>query len=119
MTAPNITFNSDGAGSISGDVLVLGAVQSADGPTLFASDSFPKLQAQLALVGFSAKADELVRLPAIEGSATSVAIIGLGKDASAKAIRSAAGSAVRQLAGNATLVFGCGRDVDSALGCCP
>jgi leucyl aminopeptidase len=106
MTAPNITFSSDGASSIGGDVLVLGAVQSADGPTLFASDSFPLLQAQLALVGFSAKADELVRLPAIEGSATTVAIIGLGKDATVNAIRSAAGSAVRQLAGNATAVFG-------------
>ena len=34
MNSPTITFSSDEVGSIGGDVLVLAAVQSADGPML-------------------------------------------------------------------------------------
>lgn len=106
MTSPRITFSGDAVSSIEADVLVLGALQGTDGPTIFASEDFADVAAQFTLVGFSGKADELLKLPALQGAAHTIAVIGLGSEATIDAIRYAAGSAVRQLAGKSSLVFG-------------
>ncbi len=105
MTSPRITFSDSTASSIKADVLVVGAVQGADGPRIVASEAFPEIAAQFALVGFSGKADELLRLPPLEGAAHTVAVIGLGSERSVDALRYAAGSAVRQLAGKSSVVL--------------
>jgi len=116
VSSPRITFSADAASSIEADVLVLGAVQGADGPTIVASEAFSEIAAQFALVGFSGKADELLKLPALQGAAQAVAVIGLGSDTSADAIRYAAGSAVRQLAGKSSVVFGFALATENELG---
>ncbi|MEA5559552.1 hypothetical protein, partial [Nodularia spumigena] len=48
-------------------------------------------------------ADELVRIPTLDGSRASVAFVGFGAELSATTARQAAGSAVRQLTGAASV----------------
>jgi leucyl aminopeptidase len=63
-----------------------------------------ELADHLAVVGFAAARDELVRLP--RGSSGSVAVIGLGSDITPDALRSGVGSAIRQLAGTSGVSIG-------------
>jgi leucyl aminopeptidase len=107
VNAPTLTASPDSPLSIAGDVLVIGVRQTPDGPRL--TDDAPELaslQESLAAIGISGAADELRRLPATAGACASIALIGLGKgDPDANALRTAAGSATRQLRGVGTVVF--------------
>ncbi|SDT20415.1 leucyl aminopeptidase [Microterricola viridarii] len=109
MTSPRVALSAAELDSLSADVLVLGAVSGSDGPVLLGdAPAVEEITAQFATFGFGGKADELLRLPTEDPSFGSVAIIGLGADAGTDAVRNAAASAVRQLAGAESLVLDLG-----------
>src|SRR4051794_5872833 len=82
------------------DVLVLGVQKTDAGPRLLSDDpGFAAVVAALPQLGATGAADELRRLPAVEGSSTPIALIGLGKEVTADTLRAAAGAAARQLTG--------------------
>ena len=100
MTVPALIVATQSPTTIRTDVLVVGVYSTDDGPRL-ATDlpELASLGAQLAGMGVSGGKDELSRLPGI-GSATSVALIGLGPgEPSPTTLRYATGSAARQLVG--------------------
>ncbi|AYG05020.1 leucyl aminopeptidase [Gryllotalpicola protaetiae] len=88
------------------EILVFAATADKPAPTVVGAELAPELvravAEQLPLVGFGGGADELARL-AVDGRA--IAVIGLGKSVTADGVRAAAGSAVRQLAGAASVAL--------------
>ena len=105
------------AGSIEGDALVIGVVKGSDGPALLdsplAAEETAALNESLSSLGVTGNADGFHRLPAPAGVEAKVLVlaglgaIGTGPDAapSPEALRRAAGSALRQLAGTDTVVL--------------
>ncbi|MDP9885135.1 leucyl aminopeptidase [Sinomonas atrocyanea] len=97
------------------DVLVVGIAQGPDGPILLenplSARNAEAVSSTLAALGVTGAADQLHRLPGLpELGAHVLALAGVGKlgpgaAPSAEQLRRAAGSAVRQLAGNATVVL--------------
>jgi leucyl aminopeptidase len=88
------------------DVLVLGVLAGDDGPRLASDD--PDLAAvggMLTAIGATGAADELKRLPPLAEGGPALALVGLGSEASVDALRAAAGSATRQLAGVSRVAF--------------
>ncbi|CAN5389883.1 leucyl aminopeptidase [soil metagenome] len=112
---PRIILSSDAPVSIAADVLVIGALQTADGAVLHASEKVPGVPTDLTPYGFAGKADELLRVPATDGKAPTIAVIGLGAAAGIDELRAAAGSAVRQLAGAKSVVFALPLDGEAEL----
>ena len=110
MSSPQLSISHDSPLALDVDVMVIGALAGKDGPTLVADASFPDALAHLTSLGFSGRADELLRLPALEGMNATLAVIGLGSAVTAHSLRRAAGSAVRQLAGSTSVGFGFGID---------
>lgn len=110
MTSLTVTTSPAAPATLDVDVVVVAARQGADGPELVAHPSLSSLHAQLAAIGYTGKADELVRLPALEGSRATVAVVGLGATLNADAARRAAGSAVRQLVGTGSIALALGLD---------
>lgn len=108
----------EGVENLEANVLVLGVHSTEDGPVLafnpLDEETAEGLEAILEDLGVSGSADELVRLPGIEGAGADViALVGLGKQAQDEtahlnALRYAAGSAVRQLAGTAEVAIALG-----------
>jgi leucyl aminopeptidase len=95
-------------------VLVVAARVARDSVTVLSGADRDQLAQQLRDVGFGGGKDELVRLPG-QGSGPSLAVIGLpegGEDA----LRYAAGSAVRQLAGTAAVALDLPAEGDAQLG---
>ena len=105
MTVPRISVSAQPAIESTADVIVVGAVQGKDGPTLFADPSFAPLADQFQAVGVSGAKDQVVRFAPVVGSARSIAVVGLGSTVTPDSLRYAAGSAVRQLTGAATVAF--------------
>jgi len=105
MTVPSLTVSAQPALDSTVDVLVVGALSSGDSAVLFADPAFASLAGVLADLGVSGGRDQLVRLPAAVGAARSIAIIGIGAEATADTLRHAAGSAVRQLTGVSSVAF--------------
>jgi leucyl aminopeptidase len=105
MTAPDLIVVPEAAAA-DAEILVFAATADKPAPTLLAGELSPglaaQLGAQLPLIGFGGGADELARL-AVDGRA--YAVIGVGKKATADSLRAAAGSAVRQLAGAASVAL--------------
>ncbi|WP_369047169.1 leucyl aminopeptidase [Sinomonas sp. P10A9] len=97
------------------DVLVIGVAQGADGPVLLETPLSERnaeaVASTLAALGVTGAQDQLHRLPGLpELGAHVLALVGIGKldgDAapSAEQLRRASGSAIRQLAGNDTVVL--------------
>ncbi|MDQ0260024.1 leucyl aminopeptidase [Sinomonas atrocyanea] len=97
------------------DVLVVGIAQGPDGPVLLenplSARNAEAVSSTLAALGVTGAADQLHRLPGLpELGAHVLALAGVGKLApgaapTAEQLRRAAGSAVRQLAGNSTVVL--------------
>jgi leucyl aminopeptidase len=79
------------------DVLVVGVLKGADGPTV--TVELEGLPTDLAVLGVTGARDQLVRVPAVGVAASVVALVGLGDVVDAESLRYAAGSAVRQLTG--------------------
>ena len=105
MNAPRLTLSIGPALESEVDVLIVGALQSGDVATLFAGPGFASLAEQLAPLGITGGRDQVMRLPASVGSARSIAVVGIGKEATVDALRHAAGSAVRQLTGVTSVAF--------------
>ncbi|MHB1172205.1 MAG: leucyl aminopeptidase [Lacisediminihabitans sp.] len=107
MTVPTLRISSDSALTIPADVLVLAVTKSSDGPVLLGDHpEFASIQESLAAIGVTGALDELRRVPAVAGAARSVALIGLGTEATtAETLRYAAGSAARQLTGVESIVL--------------
>ncbi|WP_431247636.1 leucyl aminopeptidase [Leifsonia xyli] len=103
MTVPTLTVTASTTPATSADVLVVAARATRDGVTVLSGERRDELAQQLREVGFSGGKDELVRLPG-RGDGPSLAVIGLPEDG-ADALRYAAGSAVRQLAGTAAVAL--------------
>lgn len=102
MVRPTLSTTSTAPSDVSADVLVLGVLPGKDGgsPTLAPSaagtvDALADLD--LTAVGATGAKDQLVRLPGTGVAAAGVALVGLGSTVDAAAVRTAAGSAVRQL----------------------
>jgi leucyl aminopeptidase len=107
MTVPVLSVSAQPAIESTADVLIVGALQSTDSAVLFADPAFSALSGVLADLGVTGARDQVVRIPASVGTARTIAIVGLGKDTGADALRAAAGSAVRQLTGveSVTIAF--------------
>lgn len=115
MTVPALSLASDSSALSPADILVVGARVARDEITVLSGDDREALAAQLAAVGFGGGRDELVRLPGAQGR-PAVAVIGLGDELDEDALRYAAGSAVRQLAGAAHVALDLPASDDSRLG---
>jgi leucyl aminopeptidase len=115
MTVPALTLASESSSLTSSDVLVVGARVSRDEIAVLSGPGRDALAAQLAAVGFGGGRDELVRLPGTDGG-PSLAVIGLGDDLDEDALRYAAGSAIRQLAGTPRVTVELPAESDSLLG---
>ncbi|MGO4782250.1 leucyl aminopeptidase [Cryobacterium sp. W22_MBD10_FK3] len=105
MTVSRVSVSAELPIESTADVLVVGAVQGKDGPTLFAGPGFEQIAAQFAAVAVSGAKDQVVRLAPVVGAARSIAVVGLGPVVTTESLRYAAGSAVRQLTGTDTLAF--------------
>ncbi|MBF4581730.1 leucyl aminopeptidase [Curtobacterium sp. VKM Ac-2865] len=102
MVRPTLSTDSTSPSSIDADVLVVGVRPGTDGaPATIVAPATTPFSAlddlDLAAIGVTGAKDQLVRLPGTGVSARSIALIGLGAGTDAAAVRSAAGSAVRQL----------------------
>ena len=105
MTVPSVTVSTKPALESDADVLIIAALQTDDAPILRADPAFECIGDQLSAVGVTGAVDEVVRMAATVGAARSIAIVGLGKNVTTDALRHAAGSAVRQLTGVASVAF--------------
>ncbi|MBG6238166.1 leucyl aminopeptidase [Mycetocola sp. CAN_C7] len=105
MSVPALSVSSSPAIESSADVLVVGALSSGSAAVLHAVSGFESLGDHFASIGVTGAADQLVRVPGSVGSAGSIAVIGIGRQADENSLRNAAGSAVRQLAGAGTVAF--------------
>ncbi|AOX67099.1 leucyl aminopeptidase [Curtobacterium sp. BH-2-1-1] len=124
MVRPTLSTDSSAPASISADVLVLGVRPGSDGaPATIATPATTPFSAldgiDLAAIGATGAKDQLVRIPAVGVDAQGIALIGLGSGTDAAALRSAAGSAVRQLPLASSIVLALPTDttelVDAAL----
>jgi leucyl aminopeptidase len=106
MTVPRISVSAVPSIDSTADILVVGAVTSPDGPVLFADAGFEAISEQLSALAVTGAKDQVVRLAAVAGAAGSIAVVGLGSEITPDSLRYAAGSAVRQLTGAATVAFG-------------
>ncbi|HEV7623359.1 MAG TPA: M17 family peptidase N-terminal domain-containing protein, partial [Amnibacterium sp.] len=105
MPIPSLALTSDAPATLDADVLVL-AVRGGEATTELAPPAGADARSlgldglDLAGLGVTAGAGDLARLPAPSGiAARTVALVGLGASADADALRGAAASAVRRLAG--------------------
>lgn len=107
MTVASLHLSSEPALSLESDVLVVGVAGSENGPVLLSDDAeLEPIRSSLAALGISGSEDDVRRLAAPEGSAKSIALVGLGTSpVSPNSLRRAAGSAVRQLTGVSTLTL--------------
>lgn len=87
--------------STEAEVLVLGVHKTPEGPRLAVDDdAFPTVAAALSGIAATGGVDEVRRLPALDGSTASIALVGLGAGPlTTDSLRYAAGSAARQLTG--------------------
>ena len=111
MPVPQLTVSSVSALNLDVDVLIVAVSPTPGGATLHrtvsvSGDDADRLESALRSIGFSGARDEVRRIPAMFGSAKSIALVGLGTESpDAAALRYAAGSATRQLRGVGTVAF--------------
>jgi len=105
VTIPRVILKAEDVDTVAADVLVVGAVSGADGASYYGDPAFAWVSDHCETFGFTGAADALLRLPAVGPGIGSVAVIGLGSAVTVDALRNAAGSAVRQLGGAASVVF--------------
>jgi leucyl aminopeptidase len=105
MAAPELTVTSAPLSELSDTLLVIGVTRGADGPALAIEDAPDGIAELLAPLGVTGAADEFRRGPALPGSGTPVAFLGLGTDPGRAALRSAAGAAGRLAAGLSSITL--------------
>lgn len=118
MTVPALTLtdasSSEASPATPVDVIVVAARVARDTVTVLSGARREELAQQLRAVGFGGGKDEVVRLPG-QGAGPSVAVVGL-PEGGGDALRYAAGSAVRQLAGSAAVAIDLPAEGDGELG---
>jgi leucyl aminopeptidase len=97
MAVPTLSVTASSAAESDADVVLLAARSGDEGPELLAADGFEWVAPLLQALGAKGAADELTRLPGLEGGPKVVAVAGVGERADASSLRLAVGSAVRQL----------------------
>lgn len=97
MTVPTLAVTDSPATDTDADVVLLVVRKGADGPELLALDGFEWILPQLVALGATGAAEELTRVPGVEGGARVVAVAGVGERADAASLRVSVGSAVRAL----------------------
>jgi leucyl aminopeptidase len=107
MAVPVLSISSAEPVSTTAEVLVLGVRKTPDGPRLAVADgAFTSVAAALSGIAATGGVDELRRLPPLDGTTASIALIGLGSGPlTTDSLRYAAGSAARQLTGIDTLAL--------------
>ena len=107
MTVSALSVSPEPILTIAADILVVGVASTEDGPVLLTDVAeILALQPSLAGIGVTGSADEITRLPFADAAASSLALVGVGgKNPGADALRSASGSAARQLRGIATIAI--------------
>lgn len=105
MAIAALSVSDSALDAVGADVLVVASQKSPDGPLLLAPEGLDWLAELLPALGVGGGADELVRVPNRGDGPPIVAIAGLGRQADAAALRLAAGSAARQLAGTRRATF--------------
>ena len=110
MTVPTLSLSTESARDSAADILILASRQTDDGAQLLADVALgdaliASVTAQLPFLNVTGACDEVVRLVAAVGTPRSIAIVGLGRRVSTDSLRHAAGSAVRQLTGAASVAF--------------
>lgn len=110
MTIPVLSLSNQPAIDADVDVVVVAARQTDAGPVLHADESLAGLADQLQSLGVTGARDEVLRLapsfaPGQSVRARVVAVVGLGREVTVHTLRHAAGSAVRQLTGLASLAL--------------
>jgi len=117
MVRPTLTTTASSPATVTADVLVVGVRPGTDGgPATLAPSAAGALDAladlDLASIGATGAKDQLLRLPGTGVAADGIALVGLGGATGAAAIRSAAGSAVRQLPTVASIALALPTDSD-------
>ena len=123
---PTLTLTGKDAKSVKADALVLGVAAGPDGPRLLGADTLPRalrssLQNSLVPLGVSGKPDDVRRVPSGGQVAAPVVVLtGVGVPGPAgpdrEALRRAAGAAVRELAGTASVALAVpARDVEDSV----
>ncbi|MEP6479932.1 MAG: M17 family peptidase N-terminal domain-containing protein, partial [Rhodoglobus sp.] len=101
MTVAQLSVSSADLLSLDTDVLVIGVKKTENGPVLLSdSPELASIQHALESIGVTGAQDEVRRLPAVQGAARSLALVGVGSgDPTPDDLRYAAGSVARQLRG--------------------
>ncbi|QHC55535.1 leucyl aminopeptidase [Rathayibacter tanaceti] len=116
MPLSSLEYSTVPASDIDTDALVLGVAPGADGPRLVGVEGFEELASSLVALGVSGAADSLVRVPSSVRAGV-VVLVGLGSTEPDDAgLRSAAGAAVRLLAGSASVALALPAGSDGTLG---
>ncbi|MCU1475827.1 MAG: aminopeptidase [Subtercola sp.] len=113
MSLPDISVTDTAASELDTDVLVLGATRADDrvallAPSGLSAEAVAALEGMFEGLGFGAKKDEVVRVPAVTGIRSRIVVlVGLGTSgASPEALRYAAGAATRRVRGQQSFGFG-------------
>src|SRR5215207_1565296 len=99
MPVPSLDVSESPAAQSDADVVLLAARSGPDGLELLAPDGFEWVPAALEALGAKGAADEVTRVPGVEGGPRVVAVVGVGDRADASSLRLAMGGAARQLNG--------------------
>ncbi|PZQ91487.1 MAG: leucyl aminopeptidase [Leifsonia xyli] len=105
MAVPALSVTSEPLAALTASLLVIGVTKGPDGPRIAIEDAPAGLEKLLAPLGVTGAADEFRRGPALPGSGTSVAFLGLGQEPTRGTLRSAAGAAGRLASGLASIVL--------------
>ena len=105
MIVPELACTTDPVSASEADVVLIAARPADSGVELLAPAEYGWVAPLLSKLGASGGADELTRLPAQGEGPAVVAVAGVGERSDASALRLAAGSAVRQLAGTASVAI--------------
>ncbi|MGY6497465.1 MAG: leucyl aminopeptidase [Microcella sp.] len=108
MNGLTVSQHHDAFETVTADAVVVIARVSDSGPVLIADPAIGDVSSVLTELGFSGKADEVVRLPSRSGAGT-IVVAGLGDEVSATSVRGAVGTAIRQLAGRARVALALGQ----------
>ena len=106
MTVPTLSVSASPAAQSDADAVLLAARSGSEGVELLAADGFEWVVAALEALGAKGTVDEVVRVPSSGEGPRLVVVAGVGDAPDAATLRLAAGGAVRQLAGVATLAIG-------------
>lgn len=106
MTVPELACSPTPALESDAEVVLLAARPADSGVQLAAPGEYDWVAPLLTTLGATGAADELTRIPSRGTGPAVVAVAGLGDRADAAALRLAAGSAVRQLAGVRSVAIG-------------